>query len=102
LEIENYQQTRKIQFSGGATYLVSLPKEWVEELNIKVGENVTIIKNANHSLSIFPKDQNISKKTTAIIYPTQKESEDSIKRKIIATFRLRLRCFHLHRKPGRT
>jgi len=86
LEVENYQQTRKIQFSGGATYLVSLPKEWVEELNIKIGENVTIVKNTNQSLSIFPKEHSISKKTTAIIHPIQKESGDSIKRKIIASY----------------
>jgi phosphate uptake regulator len=63
-----------------------LPKEWVNELNIKVGEDVTIVKNLNRSLTIFPNEQNNSKKTTAIIHPTQKESGDSIKRKIIAAY----------------
>jgi len=86
LEIENVQQTRKIQISGGSTYIISLPKEWVEELKIKVGENVTITKNPNHSLTIFPREQDNDKKTIAVIYPTQKESGDSIKRKIIAAY----------------
>jgi len=82
---ENIQETRKMQISGGSTYIISLPKEWVEELNVKVGENVTIVKNLNHSLTIFPREHD-NKKTTAVIHPTLKESGDSIKRKIIAAY----------------
>jgi len=84
--IENTKQTRKIQLSGGSTYIISLPKEWVEELKISVGENVTIIKNANQSLTLFPREQDNKKEVIAIICPDQKESGDSIKRKIIAAY----------------
>ncbi|MCE9653531.1 MAG: phosphate uptake regulator PhoU [Nitrosarchaeum sp.] len=85
--IENTKQTRKIQLSGGSTYIISLPKEWVEELKIKVGENVTIVKNSNHSLTLFPREQDkYRKETIAIICPNQKESGGSIKRKIIAAY----------------
>jgi len=85
--IENTKQTRKIQLSGGSTYIISLPKEWVEELKINVGENVTIVKNSNNSLTLFPREQDKEKKEAlAIIHPNQKESGDSIKRKIIAAY----------------
>lgn len=84
--IKNTRQTRKIQLSGGSTYIISLPKEWVEELQIKVGENITIMKNSNQSLSLFRHEQNNQKENIATIYLNQKDSGDSIKRKIIAIY----------------
>ncbi|MDW7641977.1 MAG: phosphate uptake regulator PhoU [Nitrosarchaeum sp.] len=84
--IENTRQIRKIQLSGGSTYIISLPKEWVEELQIKVGENITIMKNLNQSLSLFEHEQNNQKENIATIYLNQKDSGDSIKRKIIAIY----------------
>lgn len=85
--IESAKQTRRIQLSGGSTYIISLPKNWIEELKIKVGQNVTIVKNSNQSLTLFSNEKaNSGKKTTAIIPSSQKESGDSIKRKIIAAY----------------
>ena len=85
--IENNRQTRRIQLSGGSTYIISLPKNWIEELKIKVGESVTIVKNLNQSLTLFSRDpNNDEKEVDAVIYPKQKDSGDSIKRKIIAAY----------------
>jgi phosphate uptake regulator len=84
--IENTRQTRKIQLSGGSTYIISLPKDWIEELKIKVGENITIVKNSNQSLTLFPREQEDERKATAVIYSSQKDSGDSVKRKIIAAY----------------
>ncbi|GBH33627.1 transcriptional regulator [Nitrosopumilus zosterae] len=76
-----------MQLSGGSTYIISLPKNWIEELKIKVGENVTIIKNSNKSLTLIPKEgENQTKKSTAVILSNQKDSGESIKRKIIAAY----------------
>jgi phosphate uptake regulator len=85
--IENTKQTRRMQISGGSTYIISLPKDWIDELKIKVGENVTIVKNSNRSLTLFPREQDSDeKKTIATIYSTQKDSGDSVKRRIIAAY----------------
>ena len=84
--IENTRQTRKIQLSGGSTYIISLPKDWIEELKIKVGENITIVKNSNQSITLFPREQEDKKNTAAVIYSSQKDSGDSVKRKIIAAY----------------
>lgn len=35
-------QTRKIYLSGGSTYVVSLPKKWVESANLKEGDSVVV------------------------------------------------------------
>lgn len=76
-----------MQLSGGSTYIISLPKSWIEELKIKVGENVTIIKNANQSLTLIPKEKNNqSEKSTAIIPSSQKDSGETIKRKVISAY----------------
>jgi len=85
--IENTKQTRKMQLSGGSTYIISLPKNWIDELKIKVGENITIVKNSNKSLTLFPREPNYKgKKKIAIIPSSQKEPGDAIKRKIIAAY----------------
>lgn len=84
--IEKTKQTRRMQLSGGSTYIISLPKDWIEELKIKVGENITIVKNSNQSLTLFPREQNDERETTAVIYSSQKDSGDSVKRKIIAAY----------------
>ena len=85
--LEGSKQTRRMQLSGGSTYIVSLPKNWIEELKIKVGENITMVKNSNQSLTLFPKNENSNKrKETAVIIVSQKESGESIKRKIIAVY----------------
>ena len=76
-----------MQLSGGSTYIISLPKNWIEDLKFKVGDNITIMKNSNRSLTLFSKVHNDNeKKITAVITSTQKESGDSIKRKIIAAY----------------
>ena len=85
--LETTAQTRKMQLSGGSTYIISLPKNWVDELKIKVGQNVTVVKNSNQSLTLFPRNWNDEgQKNTAIIVSSQKDSGDSIKRKIIAAY----------------
>ena len=85
--IENNKQTRKMQLSGGSTYIISLPKNWIDELKIKVGENVTIVKNSNQSLTLYPRGRDEQKgKNIAVIKTGQQDSGDSIKRKIIAAY----------------
>jgi phosphate uptake regulator len=84
--LEDTKQTRRIQISGGSTYTISLPKKWIDELGIKNGDNMTIIKNANRSMTLFPGLD--SEKTTkkAIFTISQKDSEESIRRKIVALY----------------
>lgn len=43
---------RKVQLTGGATLIVSLPKEWVKTVNLKPGDYVEIIPQPDNSLKI--------------------------------------------------
>lgn len=84
--LEDTKQTRRIQISGGSTYTISLPKKWIDELGIKNGDNMTIIKNANRSLTLFPGLDTEKPTKKAVITISQKDSEESIRRKIIALY----------------
>lgn len=84
--LEDTKQTRRIQISGGSTYTISLPKKWIDELGIKNGDNMTIIKNANRSLTLFPGLDSERPTKCAVITIGQKDSEESIRRRVIALY----------------
>jgi phosphate uptake regulator len=84
--LEDTKQTRRIQISGGSTYTISLPKKWVDELAIKNGDNMTIIKNANRSMTLFTGLDTENSPKKAILTISQKDAEESIRRKIIALY----------------
>lgn len=50
-------ETRKIQFTGRSTYLVSLPKAWVRARNLKVGDLVYITENPDGTLTLSSRGQ---------------------------------------------
>lgn len=73
--------------SGGSTFIVSLPKSWIEEMKIKAGENVTFIKNMNNSLTLFPQfSYDDEEKKHAVITTSKSDSSSTLRRKIIATY----------------
>ena len=78
------KQLRRLQVTGGSTYTVSLPKTWIDELQLKKNSNITLIKNHNDSITLFQEEQN--KKTNAIALIGKSDSKESIRRKIIAMY----------------
>lgn len=46
---------RKVQRTGGSSYVISLPKEWVQSMNIKKNEPLAIKIQADGSLLILPR-----------------------------------------------
>jgi len=47
--------TRRIQLTGGSTYIISLPKNWVRQLSLKPGDEVDVIQDSNLRLLLVPK-----------------------------------------------
>lgn len=45
---------RKVQVVGGSTFIVSLPKSWAEQFNLKEGEEVIIEEQSDGTLRIVP------------------------------------------------
>ena len=95
------KEVRKLQLVGGSTYVLSLPKKWVDEMNLKSGDPVSIVKNVNRSLSILPtgtSQTSILKSKTTI---SQKESLESIQRRIIAMYLAGYQIIEIRTKGSR-
>jgi len=78
------KQTRRLQLTGGSTYIVSLPKTWIDELGLKKNSNVTLVKNRNDSITLFQEEQSKKNNATALI--GKSDLKESIRRKIIAMY----------------
>ena len=48
-------EIRKVQKTGGASYIVSLPKPWADHYGVKEKEKVGIIERADGTLVVIPK-----------------------------------------------
>ena len=95
-------EVRRIQFTGRSTYILSLPKKWMNEMNLKAGDLVNIVRDTNHSLSIVPnslRSADSVNEATAII--THVETENSLKRKVISMYLAGYNIMHLKAKSGR-
>src|SRR5688572_6277400 len=79
---------RKIQFTGRSTYILSLPKKWIEEMNLKAGDHVSILRSSNNSLCITPEQEKRLQDSTNEV-STQvliDEGPNTLKRKIVSMY----------------
>ena len=62
-------EIRRIQVTGGSSYIISLPKPWITACNIQKGDPIAIIHQADGSLLITPKissEHSYSKKIISV------------------------------------
>lgn len=77
--------TRRVQLTGGSTFIVSLPKTWVKELGMNAGDEVEIYQDKDLKLIIVPhKTINEEEYNRAIIFCTS--SVDIAIREFIAHY----------------
>ena len=55
------EETRKLQYTGGSSYIVSLPKKWIQDLGLKQGDHVVILRQGNSVLQIAPASKRAAK-----------------------------------------
>lgn len=94
---------RKIQFTGRSTYILSLPKKWIEEMKLKAGDHVSISRNSNNSLCITPEQEKrlhdvINEVTTLVSID---EGPNTLKRKIVSIYLSGYNLINLKSKIGR-
>jgi phosphate uptake regulator len=98
----DHKEVRKIQFTGRSTYILSLPKKWIEEMRLKAGDQVTLVRSADNSLSIVPTNTGASEtlsEATAII--TSGDSSNTLQRKVVSIYLAGYNIIHLKLKAGR-
>ncbi len=75
--------------TGGASYTVSLPKGWVKEQALKVGDVVAVLPRADASLTIVPHQKVSSsgeKPAEVTLTPSKEEDRDQILRNFVAQY----------------
>ena len=75
--------------TGGSTYIISLPKAWIDQLNLKRGSVVKIHQTEDTSLNLLPRDLEIPekyRKLTLRIF--EDDTPDSVVRKLVSAYLL--------------
>jgi phosphate uptake regulator len=91
-----------VQFTGRSTYILSLPKRWIEEMHLDAGDQVALIQEHDNSLSIVPIISGMREslnEVTAIILPN--DSSNMVKRKVVSMYLAGYDIIHLKLKSGR-
>ncbi|MEM3897476.1 MAG: AbrB/MazE/SpoVT family DNA-binding domain-containing protein, partial [Nitrososphaerota archaeon] len=79
-------ELRKIQITGGSTYIVSLPKNWAESLGLKPGDYVQILMQPDMSLLLIPGGRRIDAPLEAFIDASSASSLGEVVREFISCY----------------
>ena len=101
--MEEREETRKIQFTGKSSYIVSLPKQWILDLGLKQGDQIRMVRKGSSTLELFPPkfESRNQKKEEAVIEINSEEKASSIVRKLISLYFLGFKTINVKPKDGR-
>src|SRR5256885_2168995 len=77
---------RKLQLTGGSTYVVSLPKHWVVDAGLKAGDTVFLETEPEGSVSIRPRPAEKPQLRRRIFEEKGEERRDHLLRKLIGAY----------------
>lgn len=98
---ENREETRKIQYTGGSSFIVSLPKRWIQELGLKQGDHVLISRQGNSLLQISPASRrSIKEQREAVIEVLKENNPYYLARKLISLYFLGYNMIHIFPKEN--
>lgn len=96
LEEKIREETRKVQFTGGSTYIISLPKSWISQNQIEKGSLIKLRLDEGGLLTILPSSTLIPKKADeATIKVMSDDNSEKILRKIISTYLAGYNAIHI-------
>lgn len=87
LQTKEGEETRKVQFTGGSTYIISLPKRWIVENQLKKGSFIKLRNDEGGLLTIVPPASALQKRLDeAVILVSLNDDPDMIVRKIVSAY----------------
>ena len=104
LELTNSQhkqneETRKLQITGGSTYIISLPKRWVTQNGLEKGSQLLIRQEENGSLAVLPPELGKTERTEeALIKVSPEDSSEALIRKTVSVYLLGYNIIHIRAK----
>ena len=99
--VETPDEVRKIQFSGKSSYMLALPKKWVEEMSMGAGDQVVVKRQGDTSLLIMAKSARpAGSKTEVLIEVASEEKPHSIARRLISVYLLGHNAIRVNGRGG--
>ena len=96
------EETRKIQFSGKSSYMIALPKKWVEEMGLRPGSQVMVTRQDNASLLISLKGTGVVRdKGEVTIELSPQDNGGAISRKLVALYLVGYNVIHIKGEGGK-
>ena len=93
------EEIRRLQMTGGSTYIVSLPKKWVTQNRLEKGSSLLIQEEENGALSIRPPDMGKPERPEeAFIEVSQKDNPGALTRKAVAAYLVGYNIIHIRAK----
>ena len=101
--MEEREETRKIQFTGKSSYIVSLPKQWITDLGLKKGDQVRMARKGSSVLELYPakSESRAQKKEEAVVEIGGDEEASSIVRKLISLYFMGFRTINVRPRGER-
>ncbi len=99
----NEEEMRKIQFTGKSSYIVSLPKQWIMDMGLKQGDQVTVSRQGTTTLQITPlKHHTKTVNTEEATFEIKPDDESAaIVRKLISLYLLGFSTINVRPRSGR-
>ena len=79
-------ETRKVQMTGGSSYVITLPKEWITGLKIKKNDPLGVEVQPDGTLIITPKTTTEQVQTTKEIKIDEIDDPKYLFRQLIGTY----------------
>lgn len=92
---------RKLQLAGGSTYLVSLPKRWVQSAGLKAGDTLFLETQLDGSVSVRHRSEEKPAVRRKVFDERGEETRDHLLRKLIGAYISGFGLIEVHFPPGR-
>jgi len=94
------RETRKLQVTGGSTYILSLPKKWISQMGLDKGSQVTLVRQDDESILVIPEEYTKPEKLHEGIILSTKESDLTIRR-VISAYLVGYNVIYVRSNDGR-
>lgn len=93
------EETRRLQITGGSTYVISLPKRWITQNKLEKGNSLLIRQEEDGTLAVLPPELVKSEKSEeALIKTSQEEGTEALIRKTVSVYLQGYNIIHIKAK----
>ncbi len=93
------EEQRKLQITGGSTYILSLPKDWVQRNQLGKGSSMTVREEDDGTLSVAPsKLEKREKQDEAVIRVSANDNPNAVMRTAISAYLAGYNILHVRAK----